>query len=137
MKTLYLIVLASFSFCSSFAQGSAYYNVKDYLLGKGFTISKDIYGDIAQGETVYYWKTFYKDITYVIYGFSDDNNVNDLDIYVYYEDGDLYTHDAESDATPIVTFTPSYTRTMKVVLKNYDSDTPYNESRCRFFIVYK
>ena len=137
MKTLLLAALTSFSFCSSFAQGANYYNVRDYLEGKGYTISKDVYADIAEGETVYYWKTFYANTTYLIYGFSDDDNVNDLDLYVYYEDGELYTHDSEDDATPVITFTPSYTRTMKVILKNYNSTTPDDESRCRFFIVYK
>lgn len=137
MKPFILTLLTAFCLCSSFTDANRYYRVKQALEDQGYTISKDIYGDIAQGETVYYWKTFYANNTYAIYGFSEDDNVNDLDLEVQYDDGTTYVSDSKSDALPVVVFTPGYTRTMKVILKNYDSDTPYDESRCEFFIASK
>lgn len=137
MKTLILSVLTSFCFLSSFTDADKYYAIKQTLENHDYTIVKDIYGNIAQGETVYYWKTFYANTTYAIYGFSEDDNINDLDIEVQYDDGTTYMNDNGSDDEPVVVFTPSYTRTMKVILKNYSSDTPYDESRCDFLIAAK
>jgi hypothetical protein len=137
MKTLTMLLLASLCLVSSFTNADKYYIIKQILEDHKYTIVKDIYGYIAQGETVYYYKTFYANTTYAIYGFSEDDNVNDLDIQVQYSDGTTYMNDSGSDNEPIVVFTPSYTRTMKVVLKNYSSDTPYNESRCEFLIAAK
>jgi len=137
MKTLILVLLASFFLLSSFSDSDKYYAIKQTLEDHNYTILKEMYGDIAQGETVYYWKTFSANTTYAIYGFSEDDNVSDLDIEVQYDDGTTYTSDNGSNDEPVVVFRPSYTRTMKVILKNYRSDTPYDESRCEFMIAAK
>ncbi|TKK65972.1 hypothetical protein FC093_18385 [Ilyomonas limi] len=137
MKTLTMLLLASLCLVSSFTNADKYYVIKQILEDHKYTIVKDIYGYIAQGETVYYYKTFYANTTYAIYGFSEDENVNDLDIEVQYSDGTTYMNDSGSDDEPVVVFTPSYTRTMKVVLKNYSSYTPDDESRCEFLIAAK
>jgi len=137
MKTFILLALTSLCIFSSFTDADKYYYVKQALENKNYTVVKDIYGDIAEGETVSYWKTFYANTTYAVYGFSEDEDVKDLDIEVQYDDGTTYTRDNEADSEPVVVFTPSYTRTMKVILKNYRSDTPGYESRCEFLIAAK
>src|SRR5689334_16011655 len=137
MKTLILLALTSFCFNNGSADADKYGYIKQALEDENYTVVKDIYGDIAQGETVYYWKTFSANTTYAIYGFSEDNDVKDLDIEVQNDDGTTYVRDSKTDNEPVVVFTPSYTRTMKVIMKNYRSDTPDYESRCEFFIAAK
>lgn len=133
MKLFIFISIALLLCCQSFSQ-SMYTRVSNYLLDEGYTIEKSIYADIAEGETTYVWYTFEAGTTYIIYGFTEDEDVQDLDLTVNYKDGSVYKRDLESDATPVLIFTPYYTRTMKVILKNYSSDTPDYQSTCRFFI---
>ena len=137
MKTVIVIALTILLFQNGYSQSQKYYQIKGYLQGKGYTVSNEIYGDIAQSESAFYWRRFYANTTYLIYGFTEDDDVNDLDLYVNYDDGDLYVRDNGTDAVPIVTFTPTYDHDMKVLIKNYSSSTPYSKSRCWFFIAYK
>ncbi len=64
---------------------------------------------------------------YVFIGAGDDD-VEDLDIYVYDEDGDVVAKDIEDDEYPLVNFSPSYSGVYTIKLKLVSCDA--NGSFC-------
>lgn len=132
------IVIFLFLFVSikSYCQ-SSYSELKAYLKNQGYSISTEQYADLKQGETAGHTKEFYKGTSYVIVAMSEDNDVKDVDIYLNNLDGSEYLKDTDTESVAVIKFDPSFTRSMRVVVKNYRSDTPYYASRCRFIIAYK
>jgi hypothetical protein len=116
---------------------SEYRQVLSLLKDKGYSISTEQVADLKQGETAYHFKTFYKNLDYVIVAMSDDDDVTDVDVYLYEEDGDEYTKDTDTKNVAVVKMSPLLTRDMKVVIKNYASNSPNYASKCRFVIAYK
>ncbi len=115
----------------------SYLHVVDMLEEDGYTISTEKYGYLKEGEIVFSDKTFSEGLQYKIVGISNDSHVNDIDLFLYNEDGTLYSSDESSDAVAIINFYPSFTREMRIKIKNADSDTPYDASLCRFVVAYK
>lgn len=136
MKKLLTIILC-FVTVSLFSQTAEYKEIKALLLSEGYEVSTEQYADLAQGETAGHTKTFYEGNDYIIVAVSDDDDVSDVDIYLNYTNGDNYDKDTSVDNSAILTFSPSFTREMRVVIKNYASSTPTYQSRCRFIIAYK
>jgi hypothetical protein len=133
---------------ASYNNSNDYYSDDDYkealdykevismLKADGYNISNEYYATLKEGETAYNFKTFYGYTNYIIVAISNDLNVSDLDLYVY-NNGSLYAKDDKSDeiaVTHIYTYVSKY---MKVVVKNAASDTPEDESTCRFVVAYK
>ena len=75
------------------------------------------------------YRTLSSDYTYTITGFTQSDRVSDLDIVVYKKVGGQWVEekkDTETDATPIVTIKPLYTREYKIVLKVYSWQSGYD-----------
>jgi hypothetical protein len=134
-KGIFLFFLTTLSL-QSFSQ-SLYNYAKSYLRENGYTISADQQADLAQGETAGHVKTFYSGNRYMIIALSDDSDVSDVDVFLYYTNGTLDSKDADTEKIAVLTFEPSYTRDMRVVVKNYASSTPRYKSKCRIIIGYK
>ena len=86
-------------------------------------------------KTIY--RTLSSDYTYTITGFASSDRVEDLDIVVYRKVNGNWveeTKDTKTDATPMVTIKPTYTREYKIVLKVYSWEGDYNVS-CYGLIV--
>jgi len=136
-----ILILTAMLFTSAigFAQSgsSEYRQVLALLKDKGYSISTEQVADLKQGETAYHFKTFYKNLDYVIVAMSDDDDVSDVDVYLYEEDGDEYTKDTDTKNVAVVKMSPLVTRDMKVVIKNYASSSPNYASKCRFVVAYK
>ena len=121
--------------CFSVSGQSARYNeAKGYIRDKGYSISAEQYADLSQGAEAGYTKTFYEGLSYIIIAMSDDADVTDVDVYLRYPSGTAYDKDADSDRLAVIHFTPTYTREMRVVVKNYASNTPNYKSKCRILI---
>jgi len=133
---LSLIVISICSFAQP-AQSDAYRSKKYWAVEHGYTINQDKYGYIVKGDYIYESYTFYAGTTYLIYAMSEDDDVTDVDIYLYNTNGSIYIKDSTKDSDAAVVFTPDYNIVLKVVVKNYISYDPYNKSLCRFFIGYK
>ena len=132
---LCLLIVSLHGFSQS--QSQKYKEIKAILQNQGFSISVEQYADLAQGGTAHHDKEFYKDTEYVIIGMSDDDDVNDVDITLQSMSGEEYSKDTDSSSLALVRFEPSFSRKMRVIIKNYDSDTPSYKSRCRILIGYK
>jgi len=114
MKMLLILLIPLFSlniYCQS-----KYSETIDYLKNKGYKISADQYADLKQGGSASYTKTFYEGTTYMIVGLSDDNDVQDVDIYLKRMDGTDYDKDTDTERIAVVQFSPTFTREMKKLL---------------------
>jgi len=110
--------------------------LKALLKEKGYSISKELFSDLAEGETAYYTKTFYAGTNYAIIAYSEEYGVSDIDIYLYDDDGSVLVKDTDSDQSALVEYSPYVSREMKVVIKNYNSESSVKEYDCRFIIAY-
>ena len=135
-KTIALTILIGFAQLA-FSQTPVYNEAKAYLAYKGFTISKDMYQDLKEGQTTNYTKVFAADLDYIIIAFSDDVDVKDVDVHVYENNGTLYGKDSKAKSLAIVEFSLMFERELKIVIKNYKSNTPDYASKCKFIIGYK
>lgn len=115
----------------------SYSQVKNMLLADGYTISQELYADLQEGGTTYKWKTYTEGNDYIIVAVSDDDDVLDLDLYLYNSNLDLYDSDDERDDIAIIHYSPYYTKQMKVVVKNSSSYNAGYAHRCKFIIAYK
>jgi len=143
--TIALVFICIFSafnkaYCQNQAKGLRYFTARAALIADGYTICEDRYSDLSQGDQANFYRTFYHNTSYKIIAISDDTDVKDIDIFVYYYDSNgehSYTSDNDESAISVVKFTPYIDRYLKVVYKNYASRTPYYESTVRLLVGYK
>lgn len=116
---------------------SSYARVLTMLKANGYTISQEKYSTLEEGESAYGYKEFFAGNDYKIVAISNDANVTDIDLFVYDEDESDYTSDTKASEVAIVNFHPLSTREMRIEIKNVSSDTPDDESTCRYVVAYK
>ena len=112
-------------------------DVQRIVENQGFTVATERYAYLSEGETTSFYRKFYKGNEYLIIAYSEEYGVKDLDIYLYDEDDSLLERDARNEGYAIVGFSPSYTRSLKIVVKNYDSESSLKEYNCKFLVAYK
>lgn len=141
-KVLCLVFL--FTFSNSFSQNIRFdksykYNYYlGYLSGQGYQIAQERVCSIKQGDYCYLDLNFKAGTEIKIVGFTDDNDVSDLDLFVVnIATNSNYDSDTDSDNFPEVSFTPYSDRYLRVKLKNVKSSTPTYASKCYFFIAYR
>ena len=141
MKRLICLTITSFLFFANMqaqlVRSAAYSEIIAILKSNGWSISEERYGDARQSNTIASNKMFYASTQYLIYAFSEDDDVRDVDISLFESDGNLYASDASSSPTASLKFTTYVTREMKVVVKNYRSLSPGYASRLKFVIAYR
>ena len=132
IMTLLLVSLVGFS------QSQRYYELKNYYRGLGYSIGNEKYQTCIQGASFYSYMNFSPSSEYVIVAMSDDSDVLDVDIFMYYSDGSLFMKDSDSSNLAIISFScSSYVNNTIIYVKNYSSTTPNYASTLRFFIAYK
>jgi hypothetical protein len=135
---MFFITVCFFSAITCFSQSCKYNDYLEVLRNKGYSISKEIKVSLSEDETGYYWKTFAKGLDYIIVAASDDEDVSDVDLYLYDDDGStLKVKDTDVSSLAVVSFTPNYERSMKIIVKNYKSSTPSFSSTLRFIVAYQ
>lgn len=138
MKKFLFLIIASFAVCLSVvAQTSAYYDVQRLCISKGYSIGLEEQGLANQGSTVYSWVNFTGGNDYIIVAMSDDSDVKDVDVFLYTESGILLKKDADESNLGMIFFSPRYNNRLKIIIKNYRSDTPNYRSTLRYFIAYR
>ena len=109
---------------------------KSLYRNKGWNIGNEQYANLTQSGTAYTYMNFTSGNTYSIVACSNDNDVTDVDVFVYLSDGTLFMKDSDSSKIGIVTFTCYYSQSVKIVIKNYSSLTPNYASTIRYFIAW-
>ncbi len=141
MKNIICLIVAAllhFNHIDAQPTGSTTYNeIRAILRNNGWSITEERYGTAQQGNTIYSYIPFYSDRKYLIFSFSEDTDVKDVDLYVYEDTGELYASEIENAATASLKFDVYATRTMKVVVKNCRSLTPNYASTLKFIIAYR
>lgn len=135
-QIIFLVCFAAISLGGK-SQGYSLDEIKDWVEEKGYTIATTQYATLKEGETAYHYRNLYSTREYIIVAFSEDKDVKDVDVFLYDDDGSELRKDADASSLAIVKFSPSYTREMKIVIKNCRSYTPSYASTCRFVVAYK
>jgi hypothetical protein len=103
----------------------------------GWNIGNEQYADLVEGASAYTYMNFTSGSSYSVVACSNDNDVTDVDAFIYLSDGTLFMKDADTSAVSIMSFNCSWTQEVKIVIKNYASRTPNYASRIRYFIAWK
>lgn len=140
MKKLLILFLFCVMTVGVYSQNSAiYYEIKGYITGMGYKVddSNVFFENLEEGNFFYCYKTFSPGLDYILFAFSEDGDVNDIDAYLLNSDGSTYKKDNDTKNSALIEYTPSIEITRKCMVKNYSSDTPYYASRCWLIIAYK
>ncbi len=89
------------------------------------------------GSTSWWYRTFRSDREYAVVAFSEDGDVDDVDLEIQTGSGYAFKRDVLIDALPIVTFSVGYDRQLRIKMTNYSSSTPNYASKCYFMIFYR
>jgi len=137
MKKMFIILALFCATISVFSQSAAYLNAKRLVVNEGYTIADERYAYVAQNEYLFNNRTFYGGTNYIIVAASDDSDVLDIDIYLYYQSGSVRNKDDDADRIAVINFTPNVDLVLQISVLNYKSLTPRYKSLCRYFIAYK
>jgi hypothetical protein len=77
---------------------------------------------LAPGESKRYDLVLNRGVRYAFFA-AGDQNIRDLDIYIYDLDGNLLASDEDTDETPITQFAPAWTGLFRVYVMNYRGGT--------------
>lgn len=113
--------------------------IKALMKSQGYTISTTQFAEISQGNTMYHWKQFSADLDYAIYAFPEVKGVEDVDIYLYDSDGETLLRKSVTSGSKyeVLNYTPLLTRDMKIVVKNYKSESATSTYKIKFIVFYK
>ena len=73
---------------------------------------------ISEGQFKRYDLVLNRGVRYAFFA-AGDENIGDLDIYIYDLDGNLLAHDDDDDDTPVAVIAPRWTGLFQVYVKNY------------------
>lgn len=140
MKKIILTCFIAVIAATAFGQNSAQYDrVVKMMKNKGWT-QTDVnrWADLKEGGYTSWWsRHFYSSLEYAVVAFSDDSDVEDVDVEVRDMDDDLIAKDDDEEAIAIARFTLDEAQSLKIKMTNYSSETPSYASRCRYLIFYK
>lgn len=136
MKRLSIFLTMTILSLGIFAQ-SRYEQSKQVYRSLGYNIGLEEFAKLKEGSFGYSTVNFQAGHRYEIVAVSNDTDVLDIDLYIYYPNGELFMEDADNSSVSIISFTCSYSQSMKVIIKNYSSLTPNFASTIRYFIAWK
>lgn len=136
MKRLLILLAMTVLSLGIFAQ-SRYEKVRQVYRSLGYNIGLEEYANLKEGSFGYSTVNFEAGSRYEIVAVSNDIDVRDIDLYVYYPNGELFMEDTDNSNLSVVSFNCSYSQSMKVIIKNYSSLTPNFASTIRYFIAWK
>lgn len=136
MKRLLILLAMTVLSLGIFAQ-SRYEKVRQVYRSLGYNIGLEEYVNLKEGSFGYSTVNFEAGSRYEIVAVSNDTDVKDIDLYVYYPNGELFMEDTDNSNLSVVSFNCTYSQSMKIIIKNYSSLTPNFASTIRYFIAWK
>ena len=136
MKRLLILLAMAVLSLGIFAQ-SRYEKVRHVYRSLGYNIGLEEFANLKEGSFGYSTVNFESGSRYEIVAVSNDTDVKDIDLYVYYPNGELFMEDTDNSNLSVVSFNCTYSQSMKIIIKNYSSLTPNFASTIRYFIAWK
>ena len=120
------------------AQCNSYYQVKAEYEDRGWTVSADRYCNLTQGQSSAAFSHYFSEnYNYVVAAFACDDDVRDVDIFLYTSAGSVYSQDNRTSSVAVISTSPLSSRYLQVVSRNYSSATPNYASQVRILIFSK
>ena len=133
-----IAILSTLSPKASAQQTCPYYKeIIAAAKSEGWTIVKNSYNYISQGNSIevqYYFSSGY---SYRIIAITCTQAVTDLDLYLYENDYSEYSKDLNYKDYGAVDFYPQSSRYMRAVAKNVSSTSPYSDAIVSIIILRK
>jgi hypothetical protein len=109
------------------------YRVGEYLIQRGYTLTHDpSFDQLRQGQSQWINIKLRSGTSYVITALGDQD-CRDLDLELYDENGNLVSRDAQTDGTPVMNITPSWTGNFKVRVTLAETKAAYSYYGITFF----
>ena len=137
MKKIFIAIAFIISITSLFAQKRDEKDLKALMKDLGYSWSETESKRLREGESVYYWRTFYSGNEYAIVAFTEDKRVYDIDLLLYDKEGSLIDKSISGKNFEKIEFYPTEAVQVKIVLSNYQCSDELIEYKCKFMIFYK
>jgi len=137
MRKLFLSISLLLIGLSGFSQTEIEQAIKDIMADDGYSWSTTRSAYLSEGESAQYSRTFYGGTVYQVVAFSENSSVEDTDVYLYGDEGELLRKSTTSDDFDTFTFKPNYTQEMTLLIKNYNSYSSTREYKCKLMVFYK
>jgi hypothetical protein len=137
MKKIFISITLILSLASVFAQRAEEKEFKTLMKDLGYSWSETKSVALSEGESEYYWRSFFTGNEYAILTFSEESEVQDVDLYLYDDAGSLLKQSTSNGNFEIIEYSPLASIQVKVVIKNYDSTLESTKFKCKFMIFYK
>ncbi|MEZ5196909.1 MAG: hypothetical protein R2764_11025 [Bacteroidales bacterium] len=129
MKKSILSIVFILLIATLFAQKSEENDLKVLMQDLGYSWSETKSTRLIEGESEYFWRTFYSGNEYAILAFSENRGMYDLDLYLYSEEGSLIDNSLSREGFEIIEFVPEEVNLIKIVIKNFEcSRSKWNTS---------
>lgn len=138
-KTIILCFITIMAVAASGQNSAQYDKVVKMMKNKGWT-QTDVnrWADLKEGGYTSWWsRHFYSSLEYAVVAFSDDPDVDDVDVEVRDMDDKRIAIDDDNSNIGMARFTLDKAQSLKIKMTNYSSETPSYASRCRYLIFYK
>ena len=103
----------------------------------GYRCASDDYFTIAEGDSKFKTRTLHAGYEYVFMNVPTETGLLDTDISIKTSAGRVLAKDNDTDAACIVEFSPNYTTTVDIWVKNYDSVRRGYGYDSRLLVFYK
>ena len=114
------LMLSTASYAQSYAETvwSQIQNFYDEMSDENYTVKNYIIGTIGEDDENSWTMYLSSSDEYVFGGFCDED-CDDLDLYLYDEDGNEIDNDTEEDDFPVITFSPRESGRYKIEVAMY------------------
>ena len=115
-----ILMLSTASYAQSYAETvwTQIQTFYDSMSDDNYTVKNYIVGTIEEDDDTSWTMYFSSSYEYVLGGFCDED-CDDLDLYLYDEDGNTIDSDTEEDDYPVITFSPKESGRYKVEVSMY------------------
>ena len=114
------LLLSTASYAQSYAE-TVWSQIQDHyedMSDYDYSVKNYIVGMIEEDDETSWTMYFSSNYEYYLAGFCDED-CDDLDLYLYDDDGNIIESDTEEDDFPIITFSPSKSGRYKVEVSMY------------------
>ena len=103
----------------------------------GYTLEDSISYKLKSGSAIDKLKKFEKNSEYFIVAFTEENEIKDMDLYIYSETNRAIAKDIEYGPMGVITYKPYISKELKVNVKNFESESTEKEYGVILYIFAK
>ncbi len=136
MKSIYLTILLLFFFKGFYAQDITEEAINELMKQGGYSPKTMQYGKLKESEAMFREFMFEKDKSYFVIAYGEEG-VLDVDIEMLNNMNQILTKDKDSEPLALVKYDPSENQYLKIIVKNFNSQSRNHAYVIKYLIYYK